>query len=89
VVGEQVGADAGQALQLDGRAVGPDELVDDGEPGGVAEGGMPSRAQGQRIQACDTKGSTVAESRYVESSAAGPNTELLSTGHLSIIVDHR
>jgi hypothetical protein len=43
MVGEEVGRSAREPLQLEGRSVRRDELVDDGEASGVTEGGVPSR----------------------------------------------
>ena len=54
VVGEQVRRDAGEVLQLDRRAVRADELVDDGQTGGIAERGVPLRTEHHRIHALQT-----------------------------------
>jgi hypothetical protein len=44
MVGEEVGRGAGEPLQLHGSAVGGGELVDDGQPGGITEGGVTLRS---------------------------------------------
>ena len=49
VVGEQVGGDVEQALQLDRGPIGARELVDDGQASRIAEGGVATGPRRQRI----------------------------------------
>ena len=52
VVGEKVGRDAGEALELDGGAIRASELVDDGQAGRIAERGVALRSNHHRIHSC-------------------------------------
>ena len=45
VMGEEVGRDAGEALELDRSAIGARQLVHDREAGRIAEGGVPLRSK--------------------------------------------
>ena len=49
MVGEEVGRDARERLELARGAVGPGQLLDDGEAGGIAERGVTLGSQRYRV----------------------------------------